>query len=60
MRKNDQALKRSKHKGFCVFLLGKAGLVLLKYGENEQKSAKSSIFGSLKTLQNKGFREIRS
>ena len=58
MRKNGKALKHRKHKGFCVFLLGKAGLVLLKYGENKTKRAKNAIFRSLKALQNKGFNEI--
>ena len=50
MRKNGKALKRSKHKGFCVFLLGKAGLVLLKYGENKVNKYKNPVFSSLKPL----------
>jgi len=44
MRKNGKALKRSKHKGFSVFLLGKAGLVLLKYGENKEKKGQKWHF----------------
>ena len=37
MGKNGKALKRRKYKGFCVFLLYRMMLVLLKYGENEAK-----------------------
>jgi len=58
MRKNGKALKRRKHKGFCVFLLYGIVLVLLKYEENKTKRAKNAIFRSLKALQNKGFNEI--
>jgi hypothetical protein len=32
--------------------------MLLKYGENKAKRAKSRIFSSLKALQDKGFSEI--
>jgi hypothetical protein len=60
MEKNSKALKRRKYKGFCVFLLDKMVGVLLKYGENEVKRAKSCIFRRLKALQDKGFREIWS
>jgi len=35
--KNSKALKRRKHKGFCIFLLYGMMLVLLKWGENEAK-----------------------
>ena len=58
MRKNGKALKRSKHKGFRVFLLYGIVLVLLKYEENKTKKAKNAIFRSLKALQYKGFNEI--
>ncbi len=60
MEKNGKALKRREYKGFCVFLLDRVVIVALKYGENEAKSAKNSIFSSLKALQNKGFSEIWS
>jgi hypothetical protein len=35
-------------------------IVVLKYGENKAKRAKSCIFMGLKALQGKGFREIWS
>ncbi len=57
---NGKTLKRRRHKGFCVFLLYRMLVILLKYGENEAKRAKNCIFCSLKALQNKGFNEIWS
>jgi len=36
--KNSRALKRSKHKGFRVFLLYGMLATLLKYGENKVKN----------------------
>ena len=60
MRKNGKALKRSKHKGFCIFLLYGMLIVLLKYGESKAKRAKNCIFRRLKALQYKGLREIWS
>jgi len=60
MIKNSKSLKRSKYKGFCVFLLYGMLIVVLKYGENRQKSTKNLIFSSLKALQNKSFSEILS
>ena len=58
--KNSKALKRRKYKGFSVFLLYGMLVMVLKYGENKAKRAKSCIFSSLKALQGKGFSEIRS
>jgi hypothetical protein len=58
IEKNSKALKRSIHKGFCVFLLYKMLIVALKYGENKAKKAKICIFNSLKPLQHKGLSEI--
>ena len=58
MRKNGKALKRSRHKGFRVFLLYGIVLVLLNYEENKTKRAKNAIFRSLKALQDKAFNEI--
>ena len=58
--KNSKALKRRKYKGFSVFLLYGMLVMVLKYGENKAKRAKSCIFSSLKALQDKGFSEIRS
>ena len=58
--KNSKALKRRKYKGFSVFLLYGMLVLVLKYGENKAKRAKSCIFSSLKALQDKGFSEIRS
>jgi len=60
MGENGKALKRRKYKGFCVFLLYGMLVMVLKYGENKAKRAKSCIFSSLKALQNKGFSEIWS
>jgi hypothetical protein len=37
MRKNVKALKRRRHKGFCIFLLYGMLIVVLKYGENKVK-----------------------
>ena len=60
MGKNGNPLKRRKYKGFCVFLLYRMLVALLKYGENEVKRAKNFIFSSLKALRNKGFGEVWS
>ncbi|GAH94431.1 unnamed protein product, partial [marine sediment metagenome] len=37
IEKNGKALKRRKYKGFCVFLLYRISIVLIKYGENKAK-----------------------
>jgi hypothetical protein len=60
MEKNSKTLKRRKYKGFCVFLLYGMLVILLKYGENKAKRAKSCVFKRLKALQDKGFSEIWS
>ncbi len=43
-------MKRSKYKGFCVFLLDRIVLVLLKYGENKAKKGKNIHFYELESL----------
>ena len=46
--------------GFLRFLVIWDVGILLKYGENKAKRAKSCILGRLKALQDKGFSEIWS
>ena len=60
MGKNAKSLERRNYKGFCVFLLYRMVVVLLKQEENRVKKAKSAIFSKLKALQNKDFSEILS
>jgi len=55
--KNSKALKRSRNKGFRVFLLDRIVLVFLNYEENKTKRVKNPIFSSLKPLQHKAFNE---
>jgi len=41
--KNGKALKRRKHKGFCVFLLCGMMIAFLEQGENKAKKGLSNL-----------------
>jgi len=41
--KNSKALKRRKHKGFCVFLLCGMMIAFLEQGENKAKKGLSNL-----------------